>query len=35
MFLIDGQVIGQASVDRRGRAELEVDIRMPGAVASR
>ena len=34
-FLIDGQVIGQALVDRRGRAELEVDIRMPGAVASR
>jgi hypothetical protein len=35
MFLIDGQVIGQASVDRRGRADLEVDIRMPGAGASR
>jgi hypothetical protein len=34
-FLIDGQVIGQASVDRRGRAELEVDIRLPGAVESR
>lgn len=34
-FLIDGQVIGQASVDRRGRAELEIDVRMPGAAASR
>ena len=34
-FLIDGQVIGQASVDRRGRAELEVDVPMPGAAVSR
>jgi hypothetical protein len=34
-FLIDGQVIGQASVDRRGRAELEIDVRMPGAAAAR
>jgi hypothetical protein len=34
-FLIDGQVIGQASVDPRGRAELEVDVPMPGAAASR
>ena len=34
-FLIDGHVIGQASVDRRGRAELEVDVPMPGAAVSR
>ena len=34
-FLIDGQVIGQASVDRRGRAELEVDVPGPGAAVSR
>ena len=34
-FLIDGHVIGQASVDRRGRAELEVDVPMPGAPAAR
>jgi hypothetical protein len=25
-FLIDGQSVGQATVDRRGRAEMEVDI---------
>ena len=34
-FLIDGHVIGQASVDRRGRAELEVDVPRPGAAVSR
>ena len=34
-FLIDGQVIGQALVDRRGRAELEVDVPMRGAAVSR
>ena len=34
-FLIDGHVIGQASVDRRGRAELEVDVPGPGAAVSR
>jgi hypothetical protein len=34
-FLIDGQVIGHASVDRRGRAELEVDVPGPGAAVSR
>ena len=34
-FLIDGQAIGQASVDRRGRAELEVDVPTPRAAASR
>lgn len=32
-FLIDGHVIGQATVDRRGRAELEVDVPMPAAAA--
>jgi hypothetical protein len=30
-FLIDGQLIGQASVGRSGRADLEVDVAMPGA----
>ena len=34
-FLIDGQVIGQASVNGRGRAELEVDVPMRGAAVSR
>jgi hypothetical protein len=34
-FLIDGQVVGQAVVDRRGRAELEVDVPIPGAAVSR
>lgn len=34
-FFIDGQAIGQASVDRGGRAELEVELPMPGAAASR
>jgi hypothetical protein len=34
-FLIDGQVIGRAAVDRRGRAELEVDVPMAGAAVSR
>ena len=32
-FIIEGQPIGQASVDRRGRAELEVDVPIPGAAA--
>ena len=34
-FFIDGQAIGQASVDRGGRAELEVELPMPGVAASR
>ncbi len=33
--LIDGQAVGQATADRRGRAELDRDIPMPGASASR
>jgi hypothetical protein len=33
-FLIDGHVIGQAAVDRRGRAELDIEVRMPGAPAT-
>lgn len=32
-FLIDGQVIGQASADRRGRAELEIDVRTSAAAS--
>ncbi|HEU4689306.1 MAG TPA: hypothetical protein VFS23_13120 [Vicinamibacterales bacterium] len=34
-FLIDGQIVGQASVDNRGRAELELDLPVRGAAASR
>jgi hypothetical protein len=33
--LIDGQAVGQVTADRRGRAELDRDIPMPGASASR
>jgi hypothetical protein len=32
-FVIDGTEVGTATVDRRGRAEVEVDIRLPGAAA--
>ena len=34
-FLIDGHVVGKATVDRRGRAEAEIDLSEPGATASR
>lgn len=34
-FLIDGQEISRATVDRRGRADVELDIARPGAAASR
>jgi len=34
-FVIDGQVVGQGSVDRSGRVELELDVPMPGAPGSR
>jgi hypothetical protein len=34
-FVVDGTTIGTATTDRRGRAELEVDIPMPGATAPR
>ena len=34
-FLIDGQEISRATVDRRGRAEVELDIARPGAATSR
>jgi hypothetical protein len=30
-FLIDGQTVGQATVDRRGRAEFETEIARPGS----
>jgi hypothetical protein len=30
-FLIDGQTIGTATVDRRGRAELEIEMARPGS----
>jgi hypothetical protein len=33
--LIDGQTVGQVTADRRGRAELDRDIPMPGTSASR
>lgn len=34
-FVIDGTDVATATADRRGRAEVEVDVRMPGATASR
>jgi hypothetical protein len=34
-FLIDGQEVATATTDRRGRAEVERDVRMPGTPASR
>jgi hypothetical protein len=34
-FVIDGTTVGTATANRRGNAELELDIRMPGASASR
>ena len=34
-FLIDGQAIGQVTVDRRGRAELEIDVPTSRSTASR
>ena len=32
-FVIDGTDIGTAITDRRGRADVELDVRMPGAVS--
>jgi hypothetical protein len=34
-FFVDGQAIGQASVDRSGRADIDVEVAMPGAAAAR
>ena len=34
-FLIDGIDVASATSDRRGRAEVELDVRMPGTGASR
>jgi hypothetical protein len=34
-FVIDGTDVATATADRRGRTEVEVDVRMPGATASR
>ena len=34
-FAIDGTDVATATVDRRGRADVELDVRMPGATASR
>ena len=34
-FVIDGTVVAGATADARGRAEVEVDVRMPGTTASR
>ena len=34
-FVIDGTDVATATADRRGRAEVELDVRMPGATASR
>jgi len=32
-FVIDGQEVATATADRRGRAEVELDVRMPGTAA--
>ena len=34
-FVIDGTVVATATIDERGSAEVELDVRMPGKVASR
>ncbi len=34
-FLIDGTDVATATADARGRAEVELDVRMPGTTASR
>ncbi len=34
-FVIDGTDVATATADGRGRAEVELDIRMPGATAAR
>jgi hypothetical protein len=34
-FVIDGVEVATATVDRRGRAEIEVDVPLPGAATSR
>jgi hypothetical protein len=34
-FVIDGQTIATATTDSRGRAEVELEVRMPGTTASR
>ena len=34
-FVIDGVDIAMATADRRGRAEVELDVQMPGTKASR
>lgn len=34
-FVIDGTQVATATADQRGRAEVDLDVRMPGATASR
>ena len=34
-FVIDGTDVATATADKTGRAEVELDVRMPGATASR
>ena len=34
-FVIDGTAVATATADRRGRAEVELDVRLPGAAATR
>lgn len=34
-FVIDGQAVGEGKADDRGRAEVELDVRLPGASAAR
>ncbi len=34
-FVIDGTAVAPATADARGRAEVEIDVRMPGTTGSR
>ena len=34
-FVIDGQEVGAATANERGRAAIELDVRMPGTAAAR
>lgn len=34
-FVIDGTDVATATADKRGRAEVELDVRLPGATAAR
>lgn len=34
-FVVDGQVVATATADRRGNADVELDVKLPGAAAAR